>query len=128
MKRRCLQISVVLMLASLVGCAAAITRENLLQNMQERPAPLIVDVRSRGEYEQDHIAGAVHVPFYAIGSGLKQRGVSKKDTVVVYCEHGPRAALAGMTLYFSGYERIFSLEGHMQGWRAKGLPMEKGAK
>lgn len=128
MKRRWLQIFIMLLLVNLVGCASAISRESLLQKMREKPAPLIVDVRSKGEYERDHIAGAVHIPLYSVGSGLKERGTPPTERIVLYCEHGPRAALAGLRLYFSGYGQVSSLEGHLQGWRASGLPLEKGAK
>ncbi len=99
-------------------------REVLLQQMQEGTAPLIVDVRSQGEYDLGHIPGAVHISFYSIGSGLKERGVSKKEPVVLYCEHGPRSGIAGFTLWLSGYEKVYSLDGSMKAWRAKGFPIE----
>jgi len=109
----------------LCGCATTIVRADLQKRLLESPAPLIVDVRSEGEYNADHIPGAVHIPFYAIGSGLKQLSFPKEKPVVVYCEHGPRAGLAGVSLYFQGYDKVYSLEGHMKGWRESGLPVEK---
>ncbi len=109
---------------TLAGCATSISRTDLLKKLQEKPAPLVVDVRSRGEYERDHIPGAVHIPFYSIGSGLKELGRAKHDEIVLYCEHGPRAGLAGLTLYLSGFDRVYSLAGHMKGWRADGRPVE----
>jgi rhodanese-related sulfurtransferase len=119
-------ISAVCMLVS--GCAATIIQSDLLKKIQEKNAPVIVDVRSLGEYEQDHLPGAVHIPFYAIGSGLKQLKYAKSEQIVLYCEHGPRAGLAGLSLYLQGYEQVYSLEGHMQGWRAKGLPIEEASR
>lgn len=110
--------------AVFTGCAAGITRETLLARMQEGTAPLIVDVRSRGEYDRDHIPGAVHIPFYAIGSGLNDIGFSKKDPPVLYCEHGPRSGIAGFLLFLSGYEKVYSLEGSMKGWRKNEFPIE----
>lgn len=107
-----------------VGCATNITRDELLgQIMTERP-PLVVDVRSQGEYDRDHVPGAVHVPFYSTGSGLHELGYPKSDPVVLYCEHGPRAGIAGISLYLSGYEKVYSLEGHMKGWRKNEYPIE----
>ncbi|MDA8429527.1 MAG: rhodanese-like domain-containing protein [Geobacteraceae bacterium] len=108
------------------GCATTITQTDLLKKMQEHRAPVIVDVRSRGEYDSDHLPGAVHIPFYSIGSGLKELKYAKNEAFVLYCEHGPRAGLAGLSLYLQGYEQVFSLEGHMKLWRANGLPTEKG--
>ncbi|HEX9019735.1 MAG TPA: rhodanese-like domain-containing protein [Nitrospirota bacterium] len=114
----------VLLLLSLSGCATGITRDELLRQMQEGTAPLIVDVRSQGEYDRDHVPGAVRIPFYSVGSGLKDMGYSKNNPIVLYCEHGPRAGIAGFTLFLSGYDKVFSLEGHMRGWRENDFPVE----
>jgi rhodanese-related sulfurtransferase len=119
------QKTLILLFCSIIaGCATGITGEDLLKQMQEGTAPVIVDVRSQGEYDKDHVPGAVHIPFYAAGSGLRDLGVSKKDPLVLYCEHGPRSGIAGFTLYLSGYEKIYSLDGHMKGWRKSGFPIE----
>lgn len=106
------------------GCASGITRDELLTLLRDGTAPLIVDVRSQREYDRDHVPGARHVSFYVIGSGLRKLGASKNEPVVLYCEHGPRTGIAGFTLKLSGYEQVYSLEGHMKGWRAKGYPVE----
>jgi rhodanese-related sulfurtransferase len=114
---------VVLFMGS-TGCAMGVTRDELLTLMRDGAAPLIVDVRSQKEYDRDHVPGAMHISFYSIGSGLKEIGFSKKDPVVLYCEHGPRSGIAGFMLKVSGYEQVYSLEGHMKGWRAEGYPVE----
>ena len=106
------------------GCASTISRETLLEQMSTTAAPVIVDVRSQGEYDRDHIPGALHIHFYSIGSGLAEQGLLKQEPIVLYCEHGPRASIAGITLFLSGYAKVFSLEGHMKGWRKNGFPIE----
>jgi len=115
----------VLISLNAAGCASSIARDSLLEWMQEGTAPLIVDVRSQGEYDLGHIPGAVHVPFYSVGSGLEALGASKKDPVVLYCEHGPRSGIAGFSLRLSGYEQVYSLGGSMKAWRANDFPIEK---
>jgi rhodanese-related sulfurtransferase len=108
----------------LTACSTTIVRSELQKKLLESPAPLIVDVRSAGEYNTGHIPGAIHIPFYAIASGLEMLAFPKGKPVVIYCEHGPRAGLAGISLYFQDFEKVYSLEGHMQGWRESGLPVE----
>jgi rhodanese-related sulfurtransferase len=112
------------LLMSFAGCAMNITRDELLRQMRADAPILIVDVRSQKEYDRDHIPGAVHIPFYSIGSGLSARGYSKSDPVVLYCEHGPRSGIAGFSLYLSGYEKVYSLEGAMKAWRKNEFPIE----
>jgi len=116
---------ILLLAASLAACSTTIVRSELQKKLLESPAPLVVDVRSEAEYHADHIPGAVHIPFYSIGSGLGALSFPKEKPVILYCEHGPRAGLAGISLYFQGFEKVYSLEGHMKGWRESGLPVEK---
>ncbi len=112
------------LLHSLSGCAAGISREELLKEMQEGNAPLIVDVRSQREYDRDHVPGAVHIPFTSISSGLKGMSTQPGERIVIYCEHGPRAGIAYWSLSLSGYRNVYSLEGHMKGWRENQFPIE----
>lgn len=122
---RCIRMLVGIMLVIAAGgCATGITREALLEQMQAGNPPMIVDVRSQGEYDRDHVPGAVHIPFYSIGSGLNALRFSKQAPVVLYCEHGPRSSIAGFTLLLSGYDQVYALEGHMKGWRNNGFPLE----
>jgi len=112
----------------LTACSTTIVRSELQKELLEKQAPLIVDVRSAGEYNSGHIPGAIHIPFYAIASGLEELAFPKENPVVLYCEHGPRAGLAGISLYFHDFEKVYSLAGHMQGWRKSGLPVEVGTR
>ena len=114
----------IIMLVSSIACTTAITRDELLAQLQTDAPPLVVDVRSQGEYDWDHVPGAVHISFYAVGSGLDVLGHSKHDPIVLYCEHGPRASIAGISLYLFGHENVYSLEGHMRSWRKNEFPIE----
>ncbi|NVN93331.1 MAG: rhodanese-like domain-containing protein [Desulfuromonadales bacterium] len=120
-----LNILLAVSLLVLSGCATSINSADLLEKMQQQPGPLVIDVRSQGEFDRDHLPGAVHIPFYSISSELGKREDVKRRSVVVYCEHGPRAAFAGFMLHLSGYEQINTLEGQMRGWRSAGFPVEK---
>lgn len=123
-KRNITGILAVMIIICAVGCSTAITRENLLKQLQSEAPPLVVDVRSQHEYDRDHVPSAVHIPFYSIGSGLKGLGYPKTDPVVLYCEHGPRSGIAGISLFLSGYDNVYSLEGSMRGWRKNEFPIE----
>ncbi len=118
------RLAVAIVAMALSACAAGMDRNELLRQLQEGTQPVIVDVRSRGEFERDHIPGALSLPLFSVSSGLNAAGMSKKEPIVLYCEHGPRASLAALSLSLSGYEKIYSLEGHMRGWRKAEFPLE----
>ncbi len=92
--------------------------------IQAGSAPVIIDVRSRAEYEGGHVPGAVHVPFWAAYGRAAEIPAPPDAPLVVYCAHGPRAGLAKLALRLSGFKRIMYLEGHMSGWKKAGFPLE----
>jgi len=100
------------------------TPELLLALIENGTAPVIVDVRSRWEYESGHVPGALHLPFYAIWSRHAEIKGKPEAPVVLYCEHGPRAWIGKATLRMLGYTKVDYLDGHMSGWKQRGLIME----
>ena len=104
-----------------------ITPEQLLALIESDHPPLIIDVRSQGEYDAAHVPGATHIPFYAVFPRRSEIS-SAKEPVVVYCEHGPRAGIAKLQLWAAGFHDVRYLEGHMAKWKARGLPVETGAR
>ncbi len=113
----------------LVSCAGNgshhISQDVLLNSIEKEIAPTIIDVRSQSEYESGHVPGAIHLPFYSLWTRQSEIGSLKKEQVVLYCEHGPRAGIAKFELWTAGFEKILYLEGHMSGWKERKLPMEK---
>ena len=113
----------------LTACAgnggSHVSPDELLASINSGNAPAIVDVRTEGEYESGHVPGAIHLPFYSVWTRYDDIKASPNDRVVVYCEHGPRAGLAKFGLWTVGFKHIVYLDGHMSGWKARKLPMEK---
>jgi rhodanese-related sulfurtransferase len=99
----------------------------LLAEIERGAAPLIIDVRSRAEFERGHVPGARHVPFWRVWAAAPVLALKPDAPIVVYCGHGPRAYLAGSTLRRLGFQTITYLSGHMARWTREGLPTEHGA-
>lgn len=112
----------------LLGCASDgegyMQKNELLTQIKEGKSPVVVDVRSTSEYQSGHVPGAIHVPFWTAFTTDLMDGYEKKDSVILYCEHGPRAGIAKFALSLSGFKNISYLDGHMTAWRAAGLPVE----
>lgn len=98
----------------------------LQRKLTSRQAPVVIDVRSGMEYRRGHIPGALHLPLWKIM--FRMTGCLPQDkgtSMVLLCEHGPRAQMAGSMLVNRGYTGISYLDGDMVGWRRAGLPLEK---
>ena len=88
--------------------------------------PIIIDARSQYEYNQGHVPGAIHIPFWSALARTDEIPTPVAGQfVVVYCAHGPRAGIAKWALSLNGYESILYLSGHMTAWSEAELPIEK---
>lgn len=112
----------------LISCAATgegyMKQNDLLTQINLGKAPVIIDVRSGGEYQTSHLPGAIHIPFWTAFSTDKLEQIEKSAAIVLYCEHGPRAGIAKLALSWSGFNDISYLAGHMTAWKKAELPVE----
>jgi len=102
-----------------------VTRDSLHQAMEQGDKMLILDVRSRNEFDSGHVPGAVNVPHDRVMSAPDEVSDDKTKRIVVYCERGPRALMAQSSLLKAGFTNVEHLSGDMSGWRSSGLPVEK---
>ena len=103
---------------------AHIQQAELLSLLQSDQAPIIIDVRSSGEFNSGHIPHAQHIPFWQSFTSDALDNTDKQRDVILYCEHGPRAGFAKFAYSLAGFQNIRYLQGHMTSWRQAGFPME----
>ena len=118
-----------LLALSMTACASTptpsrVAPDALLASIRAGTPPVIVDVRTQGEYDRSHVPGAIHIPFYALLAREDEIPGPRTEEVVVYCEHGPRAGVAKLALRLAGFTDVRYLDGHMSGWKARRLPTE----
>jgi phage shock protein E len=101
-----------------------VSPEELMAQIDAGVAPVILDVRSRQEFAEGHVPGAIHAPFWQVAAGSGKLDGLRERPVVVYCGHGPRAYIAGSALRRRGFTDVAYLTGHMKSWRAKNLRLE----
>lgn len=97
----------------------------LHERSQAGTAPLVLDVRTPGEYRGGHIPGAVNIPHTELASRIGE--VRSESGVVLYCMVGPRARMGEKTLLEAGVEKIFHLEGGLAAWQQGGFPVKEAA-
>jgi rhodanese-related sulfurtransferase len=97
----------------------------LLERLNSGEAPLLVDVRTPGEFESGHVPGAINIPLQDLQRRLRELRPYRDTELVLYCETGVRAGHAGRLLEQQGFTELRALEGHMSAWRGAGLPAER---
>ena len=78
---------------------------------------IMVDVRTKEEYDEDHIEGAVLLPVDEINEDKVNEIVKNKDDImIVYCKSGARSSEAASILNGLGYHNVYNL-GAMSNWK-----------
>ena len=72
---------------------------------------LLVDVRTREEFEEKHIPGAILLPVEDIEDGKLERLPDKSQIILIYCRTGRRAKDAAEYLAKKGYTNIYEIGG-----------------
>lgn len=89
----------------------------------------VLDVRDPGEWEEGHIKGALHVPYYFIEDRLEdEEGRNElrpyEDApLAVICGSGQRSMIACSILQRHGFAQLFNVTGGMEEWNEAGLPV-----
>src|SRR5437870_11224105 len=83
---------------------------------------LIVDVREKDEWDEEHIPGAIHLSRGAIELDIEEQVPDMNTMIVCHCGGGGRSALAAESLQKMGFKNVRSMAGGLKAWKTAGLP------
>lgn len=90
---------------------------------------LVLDVRSRDQYDAGHVIDARNVPSAELAQNVETLKKYREKPVLTCCDTGMTANAAARTLREQGFGKVASLRGGLQAWRAENLPLVRsGAK
>ena len=103
----------------LAGCAAPaeeityrqVNMDEAITMMEEESGYIILDVRTRSEFAEKHIPGAVNVANETIGTEDIPELPDKDQLILVYCRSGNRSKQASEKLVALGYTNIVEFGG-----------------
>jgi rhodanese-related sulfurtransferase len=107
--------------------AATIDSHNLNERLGSATPPRVLDVRTPGEFETAHIAGAYNVPLDLLREHRDEIIKHLDEEVVLVCRSGQRAAAAEETLRNAGLTNVHILDGGISAWEAEGFAVRRGA-
>lgn len=95
----------------LTACAQAasyeqITQEEAKQIMETTNGYILLDTRTREEYDQGHIPGALLIPHTEIAQRVEEELPDKDQLILVYCRSGNRSKQASEVLVELGYTHV----------------------
>ena len=108
--------------AKYAGTNPLITPEQLLESPEKY---VVLDVRSKQEFDDGHIEGAINIPHYSVMEKLDTINSWQDKTIVVHCRSGKRAWVAEQMLMKKNVNNLAHLKGDMLAWKASKLPLIK---
>ncbi|MEO8561307.1 MAG: rhodanese-like domain-containing protein [bacterium] len=100
---------------------------DLASLMRLHPETRLLDVRTPGEFEAEHIAGAYNVPLDTLAEHAAEIRSAVAEPIVLVCRSGQRARKAEEALMAAGMDNLHVLDGGVTGWVAAGQPVRRGA-
>jgi rhodanese-related sulfurtransferase len=97
--------------------------EAALAELQQEPAPRLLDVRTEPEHRSHRLPNSVLVPVQELAQRFCE--LDAQDNWFVYCEHGRRSLFACDILANAGFTKLTNIRGGMAHWAGRGLPFER---
>lgn len=72
----------------------------------------VIDVRTKKEYEEGHLNGAINIPSFSIKRNIDRINTDKK--ILVYCQSGIRSKKALKILEDLGVKNVYNLKGGLE--------------
>lgn len=88
-----------------------ITAEEAKKRMDSENEVVILDVRTKEEYEEAHIPGAILIPNEEIGKEPLEQLADLDKEILVYCRSGNRSAQAAKKMIEAGYTKVYDFGG-----------------
>lgn len=85
--------------------------------IDENKELIILDVRTKEEYDSGHIKNAILIPYDQINQNIDRIKQYKDKPVLVYCRTGRRSAIAVKVLIDNGYSKIYHMYEGITMWK-----------
>ena len=106
----------ILLIVTLSACGAkrdadasgyqSISQEDAKKLMEDEKDYVILDVRTKEEYDEVHIPGATLLPVDAVSEQAEEILPDKDQLILVYCRSGNRSKRAAKQLAKLGYTKV----------------------
>jgi len=97
----------------------------LIQNNQNNPDFVIIDVRTPEEFSAEHIENATNIDFYSETFRDILNNLDKNKTYLIYCRSGGRSGSALDIMAELSFEEVDNIVGGINLWKTEGFPIVK---
>jgi rhodanese-related sulfurtransferase len=98
------------------------------QALIEKGNGTLLDVRTKSEFDAEHIENSGQLNYYSSGFKRKLELLPDDQPILLYCNTGYRSRKAAEYLVKKGYTQVYNLEHGIMEWNVEDLPVVEGDK
>ena len=95
----------------------------LIQNNSENQNFIILDIRTKEEYQNEHIQNSIMIDFYSDTFESELDKLDKNKSYLIYCRTGRRTGLTLDIMKELGFLEVYNMAGGITQWKTKGYPV-----
>ncbi|MCI7453736.1 MAG: rhodanese-like domain-containing protein [Spirochaetales bacterium] len=122
MKKICLALFILILSSSCIFSKGEgykrISMDEAKTLMEKKEGYILLDVRTKGEYESGYIPGAINIPLSDIDEKIISFLPDKSQMILVYCRSGNRSREASDKLSKLGYSNVLEIGG-INAWKGE---------
>jgi thioredoxin len=121
-------ISLYIVFLSLISCSyndqiTDLNPKEFQNKINDYPEKIILDVRTKHEFESGFIENAINIDWTEGGFTEKTQTFDKDVPIFVYCLSGGRSSSAANKLRSLKFKNVFELNGGLMKWKNANLPL-----
>lgn len=89
---------------------AGLSVQDVKNNTKANLYDVILDVRTKEEYDLGHYPSAINIPLNSVEDKFKKLFPNKNISVLIYCRSGSRATQAKNILQSQGYIQVKTID------------------
>ncbi len=94
---------------------------SLIQNNQNNPDFIILDVRTPEEVAEGYIKDAINIDYYSESFRDELARLDKNQTYLIYCRSGARSGKSRDIMAELNFREVYNILGGFMRWQAEGL-------
>ena len=87
---------------------------------KEKKTLIIIDVRTKEEYDREHFPKAKLINFFGSDFEKKLKGLDKSKAYLLHCQSGGRSRGALRKMQKLGFKEVYHLDGGILAWKKAG--------
>jgi len=88
----------------------SIYQDEIMDIVKNNKNVILLDVRSKQEYDEGHLKGAINIPVYELEYRAENEIKDKECIIIAYCSAGIRSRKAIKILRNHGYKNLYNVE------------------